>query len=248
MGDYIGYIYLLAAAVLGILIRILTPKVKGWFGETIVASILSGLPEIEYKVLNNIMLDTEYGTTQIDHVIVSIYGIFVIETKNYKGWITGSEYADQWTKNMYGKKYNFRNPLKQNYAHVKALKALLDLTEDIFIPIVAFSWNTDIKVKTSKPVVYINQLKKIVLSYQHEKLNINDIQHIADRIASANVDSKDNRKEHISSIRKKVSDNKTSISINVCPRCGGDLVKRKGKYGYFTGCSNYPKCKYTLNN
>lgn len=248
VGDYIGYIYLLAVVVLGILIKMLTPKVKGWFGETIVATMLSGLPENEYKVLNNIMLDNEYGTTQIDHVIVSKYGIFVIETKNYKGWIIGNEYADQWTKNMYGKKYNFRNPLKQNYAHVKALEALLNLDENKFIPIVAFSWNTDIKVKTSKPVVYINQLKKTVLSYEEEKLSISDIQQIADRIVYANVDSKDNRKEHISAIHNKINKNETKISNNVCPRCGGALVKRKGKYGSFTGCSNFPKCKYTLNN
>ncbi len=30
----------------------------------------------------------------------------------------------------------------------------------------------------------------------------------------------------------------------VCPECGGDLVIRKGKYGEFVACSNYPKCKY----
>lgn len=72
MGACTGYFYLLIIVVLGILIKILTPKVKGWFGETIVATMLSGLPENEYKVLNNIMLNTEYGTTQIDHVIVSI--------------------------------------------------------------------------------------------------------------------------------------------------------------------------------
>ena len=30
----------------------------------------------------------------------------------------------------------------------------------------------------------------------------------------------------------------------VCPECGGDLVQRKGRYGTFVGCANYPKCKY----
>lgn len=30
----------------------------------------------------------------------------------------------------------------------------------------------------------------------------------------------------------------------ICPKCGSKLVKRKGKYGTFTGCSNYPKCHY----
>ena len=30
----------------------------------------------------------------------------------------------------------------------------------------------------------------------------------------------------------------------MCPECGGELVIRKGKYGEFVACSNYPKCKY----
>lgn len=245
MGLYIGYFIL--CIILGVTIRVLTPIVKGWFGEKIVATILSSLPENEYKVLNNVMLQTDYGTTQIDHVVVSVYGIFVIETKNYKGWITGNEFADNWTKNMYGKKYSFRNPLKQNYAHVNALETLLNLEEEKFIPIVAFSWNTEIKVKTKNPVVYISQLRKVILSYKEEKLHNSELQDIANRILSANVDSKDNRKVHVSAIRTKVKENDTKISNNICPRCGGTLVLRKGKYGSFTGCSNYPKCKYTLN-
>ena len=37
--------------------------------------------------------------------------------------------------------------------------------------------------------------------------------------------------------------NKTD-NDDICPKCGGRLVKRKGKYGEFIGCSNYPKCHY----
>ena len=141
--------------VICILYVVFQPRIKGSLVEKAVARELSGLPKQYYKVLNDVMLETKYGTTQIDHVVVSTYGIFVIETKNYKGCITGNEYAEQWTKNMYGKKYLFRNPLKQNYAHVKALEEKMNLSEDIFIPIVAFSNNCQIKVKTSKNVVYI---------------------------------------------------------------------------------------------
>ena len=34
-------------------------------------------------------------------------------------------------------------------------------------------------------------------------------------------------------------------AVNKCPKCSGELIKRKGKFGDFYGCSNYPKCKYT---
>lgn len=233
--------------ILSILYVIFLPQIKGYLGEKVVSTILSGLPTQQYRVLNDVMLRTYYGTTQIDHIVVSIYGIFVIETKNYKGWITGSEYADQWTKNMYGKKYQFRNPLKQNYAHVKALEEMLDLPEEKFIPIVAFSINSDIKVNTSKPVVYTGQLKRTIQEYSDIKLTEQEIDDIALKIRFANVTSRETKKEHVNQIRTKISDNDLKVSQGICPKCGGTLVQRHGRYGAFTGCSNYPKCKYTNN-
>jgi hypothetical protein len=67
------------------------------------------------------VLPSQGSTTQIDHVLVSVYGIFVIETKNMKGWIFGDERSAQWTQSIFGKKSRFQNPLRQNYRHVKAL-------------------------------------------------------------------------------------------------------------------------------
>lgn len=230
---------------LSFVFAIFQEKIKGILGEKAVARNLSGLPANQYKLLNDIMLKTEYGTTQIDHIVVSIYGIFVIETKNYKGWITGSEYGEQWTKNMYGKKYSFRNPIKQNYAHVKAMEKKTGLAESDFIPIVAFSRNSEIKVKTSKPVVYIGQVKRVIQSYHEMKFSEGKIEEIANNILSANITSKDAKKQHVKQIKTEVNNQKNMISNNICPKCGGTLIKRKGKYGTFIGCSNYPKCRYT---
>ena len=100
-----NYIYGLIFIILCVLFVFFKPQIKGWFGEKAVSSILAMLNKDEYKVINDVMLNTEHGTSQIDHIVLSLYGIFVIETKNYKGWITGSEFSEQWTKNMYGKKY-----------------------------------------------------------------------------------------------------------------------------------------------
>ncbi len=84
--------------------RRIRPKSKGAWGEWTVAKILFRLPAVDYKILNDVMLRTEYGTTQMDHVVVSCYGIFVIETKNYAGWIIGGENAEQWTELLHSKK------------------------------------------------------------------------------------------------------------------------------------------------
>ena len=70
---------------------------KGAAGERSVARRLATLPKEQYVILNDLLLPTSYGTTQIDHVVVSIYGIFVIETKNYKGIIYGGQDAETWT-------------------------------------------------------------------------------------------------------------------------------------------------------
>ena len=67
---------------------------SGEYGERRIKKCLSSLPEEEYFVLNDLYLKNGAKTTQIDHIVVSIYGIFVIETKTYKGWIYGDTYKD----------------------------------------------------------------------------------------------------------------------------------------------------------
>lgn len=113
------------------------------------------------------MLNSDYGLTQIDHIVISVYGIFVIETKNYKGWITGGEYAENWIKNVYGNKYSFRNPLKQNYAHIKSIMNLINIHDpNLFMSIIAFSDEASIKVNTDKNVINFCMLKKCIQSYK----------------------------------------------------------------------------------
>ncbi len=61
---------------------------KGWIGETqgaIAHALL--LDGKVYRSINNVTIPTASGTTQTDHVIVSPFGIFVVEAKNMKGWI-----------------------------------------------------------------------------------------------------------------------------------------------------------------
>ena len=85
---------------------------KGAYAEDRVARRLSQLPE-EYQVFNDVYIRSGGRSVQIDHVVISRYGVFVIETKNYKGWVYGSENAEYWTQNIYGHKYKlYRTPLK----------------------------------------------------------------------------------------------------------------------------------------
>jgi hypothetical protein len=101
---------------------------KGKFGEFIVNRAISKkLDKTEYHLVKDVTLPTDDGTTQVDHIIVSRYGIFVIETKNMKGWIFGSERQKMWTQKIYKHSNKFQNPLHQNYKHIKTLSNLLEV-------------------------------------------------------------------------------------------------------------------------
>ena len=232
-----------------ILLRILLPG-KGKRGEMSVASILKRLPEEDYKVINDLMLKMGNWTSQIDHVVVSKYGVFVIETKNYQGWITGGENSDSWTQNIYGHKYQLHNPVHQNESHLKALRKTLGDEGSIrMIPIVAFSNQATLRVKTEyATVTYFYYLKKVIKSYTEEVLSPEQVSRIYNTLVAANVVDKQERKEHVKEARQQAVKKKMKVANGICPRCGGKLVERKGKYGRFWGCSNYPNCKYTLNN
>ena len=90
----ISILVFVALLVLGILWR----KSKGKRGEKQVATLLTLLPKDKYKVINDLLIQKGGYSTQIDHVVISIYGVFVIETKYYRGWIYGGENSEFWTK------------------------------------------------------------------------------------------------------------------------------------------------------
>ena len=237
-------VFFVVVSIISLVVKTFLPLIKGAVGEKAVISLLEKLPRKEYRIINNVMLPKDEITTQIDHVVVSVYGIFVIETKNYEGWITGGERSQQWTQNIYGNKNKIGNPLHQNYGHIKTLQALLDLPDDAYISIVAFSSRGTLKVKTDAHVIYYSDLLKTIKGYKKKIIEEEQLDAIVEKIKNANVDSRKMRKEHVSNIRKNINNNERLVSENICPKCGGQLVQRNGKYGAFLGCSNYPKCRY----
>ena len=229
------------------LLRRLIPS-KGKVGEKVVARKLDRLPKDQYRVLNNVTLPTPKGSSQIDHLVVSIFGIFVIETKNYNGWIYGGEHAEYWTQNIYGNKYQLYNPILQNSGHVRALRRVLKDFEPLpILPIVAFSGKADIKVKVEDAcVVYWSQIRKVIYQFEDKRLTWSLVNAICDTIQAAQIEpGRETDKQHLKDIRSAREQKYNAIASGRCPRCGDTLVLRSGKYGQFYGCSNYPKCKYT---
>lgn len=242
--EIILFILLIVAS---IAYRIFRLKVKGYLGEKRVAAILAFLPSDKYKIINDVLIESNGKTIQIDHIVISIYGIFVIETKNYTGWITGSDNSEYWTKNMFGNKYKFYNPVKQNKAHILALNRQLGIRFNNFISIVVFTNNADLRINTTHNVIYISQIKSLIKEYIDIKFSESDVQKICEKVFSLNVLSSKARKRHIAEVKSTIANKQSLLQQGICPRCGHNLVLRRGKYGKFFGCSNYPKCKFTKN-
>nr|NIV16857.1 NERD domain-containing protein [Woeseiaceae bacterium] len=157
-----------------------SPTTKGARGESRVNSVLhQNLPPREYKVFHDIILDTGWGLTQIDHIVVSRYGIFVIETKNFSGWIFGDAKSKQWTQIIYRNKSRFQNPLHQNYKHAKAVESFLSLGRRYVHSVVVFAGNAKFKTDLPDNVIHLHDLCPYVLSYQDLILGTNRVREIA---------------------------------------------------------------------
>ncbi|MDE6298041.1 MAG: NERD domain-containing protein [Muribaculaceae bacterium] len=122
---------------------------KGKMGERQVSKLLRSLKKKDYIVINDLLLSSPNGKSiQIDHVVVSNRGIFVIETKSHAGRITGGEHSQNWQQHFSSGSKNFYNPLLQNAAHIRILRRILpDVDENLFISMIAFTeaWRIEIK-------------------------------------------------------------------------------------------------------
>ena len=220
---------------------------KGKRGEKMVGAFLSRLPKDEYLVINDLLLQGGGYSTQIDHVVVSRYGVFVIETKNYKGKIYGGENSENWTQKLQRKKFQLRNPLWQNRVHITAIKRQLEGNERIpYYSIVAFSNRARLRVDRSLPVMHWWGIVPYIKQFTEPVLSDSSVRDIYHTLVSANTTDRKAKREHVKSVKQKQRARDKAVASGKCPLCGGDLVLRHGQYGRFYGCSNYPRCKYIL--
>ena len=224
---------------------------KGVMGEFIVnvaAKLM--LDKNEYHLIKNVTLPTEDGTTQIDHVIVSKYGLFVVETKNMKGWSFGDPKQSQWTQQIFKHKSKFQNPLQQNYKHVKTLESLLGLSDQQIYSLIVFvgesTFKTEMPANVTHGIGYIRFIKSKTTSV----LSASEVNNIVSKIASGRLTpSFKTSREHVAHVKSIVSEKK---STSGCPKCGSAMVMREASKGAnkgskFLGCSQYPQCRGVLS-
>lgn len=161
---------------------------KGAFGEWQVNQLIKFLlDKNQYHLIKDVTLPTKEGTTQIDHIVVSRYGIFAIETKNMKGWIFGGANQKQWTQKIYKHTSKFQNPLHQNYKHAKTLEAYLNVKKECIFSVIIFIGDSTFKtempdnvtfarggveyIKTKREVIFTNdEVADIIEKIKHGRL------------------------------------------------------------------------------
>ena len=141
-------------------------------GEVHIVKLLAfGLSHKDYFIFNNLIVPTndDRKTAQIDHVVVSRFGVFVIESKQYSGWIFANSHQSRWTQTLpNGAKFYLQNPLLQNYGHVSALREHLNFVKNRFFNVVVFSGDFEFKTETPQNVVRDNSLVDFIKSKQTE--------------------------------------------------------------------------------
>lgn len=240
----------------------------GRHGERLTANELNFARLFGYsgKVLRNVYVPKDNGeTSEIDVVFITRKGIFVIESKNYSGWIFGDEKSRYWTAMLPNREKNkFYNPIMQNRSHIKWLGEYLK--EDIpLFSLVVFSERCELKkVSTESRDVRVIKRDRLYANVRdiwensEDKLDDLKVKEVCARLEFLTHADRSVKELHIEQIDTKYKKAEAVPEIRapekpaVCPRCGGNLILRVAKKGEnagksFYGCSNFPKCRYVRN-
>lgn len=242
---------------------------KGHRGEYLTYKGLKSLKGYK-RFLFNVYIPKDDGTfTEIDVIMLHESGIYVFESKNYSGWIFGSETQKNWTQTLSSRrKKSFLNPIIQNKVHVKWLQSYLNNDSNLpFYSCIVFSERCKLKkitLTSNEHLVVkredINQAVSAKVSKSGSLLTQSKIEALFKQLYPLTQVDSSTKASHIQNIQSKyhepvsVKANVQSMpvqkeTIKVCPRCGKNMVLRTAKKGanagqQFYGCSNYPHCRY----
>lgn len=219
---------------------------KGYIGEILVRLFAHWqLDRQTYQRLHNVTLATPDGTTQIDHVFLSRYGVFVLETKNMSGWIFGSEQQAQWTQKLYKHSYKFQNPLRQNYKHLKALEATLGIAPEHLHSVITFVGGSTFKTAMPANVTQGLGFIRYIKSFQQPVFSDAEVDALLQAIRTGRrAPTLATHREHVQNLKRRSN----PTTERQCPKCGSAPVISTRKTGasggqQFWGCSTFPKCK-----
>lgn len=208
------YVLLATAVAVGFVIgRRRAIRIGGWrlpriqnTGEALVSRVLrSHFRPPDYHLMNHVTIRMDDGTTQVDHILVSRFGVFVIETKHYTGWLFANAGGRTWTQVRFKARFRFQNPILQNKRHVRAVQGLLDfLPPDAIKSVVVFSGDAEFKTELPQGVVTIGQLAEYLRQQTNEVMSLDRLQVCVGRLETARLAiSAETDVEHMQSLARR---------------------------------------------
>ncbi|WP_050774299.1 nuclease-related domain-containing protein [Shewanella benthica] len=141
----------------------------------------------ECRIFTNLVLSTDSGSlTEVDLVLLCRSGVFVIESKNYRGWIFGDPKRATWTQVLHKRRSQFQNPLHQNYKHCLAIAHCLGLATGIE-SLVVFSDQVTFKTQMPANVVQEVGLVSYIRSFKHEVFTAAEFNRHGERLADVQL-------------------------------------------------------------
>ena len=205
-----NYLYIFSAVAIGCVIGYRAGRYRSVSsqnrGEALVCrEIQARFGSPDFHLLNHITLKLNDGTTQIDHILVSKYGIFVIETKGYSGWIFANAQQPTWTQVLYASKCKFQNPIFQNARHVHAVQRLLDfLPPNSVKSAVVFAGRAEFKTEVPAGVYSLPSFINFIQTHTEEVLSLNRVQFCVGRLETMRLAiSKQTDLEHLESLQRR---------------------------------------------
>ena len=243
---------------------------KGAYGEYLTYEKLKRYEKSGAKFLFNCYLPAQdEKTSEIDVIMLHTSGVYVFESKNYSGWIFGSEDGKTWTQTLpsgrKAHKEHFYNPVMQNRSHIKWLRKQIGDTIPVH-SIIVFSERCELKNITLHSsdirVIKRNVLYHTVCAIDEKNKDrislsmVNDLYESLSKYVNVSAEIKEQHIRDINASKASVKPDHTTVtphqtpSSDLCPKCGSPLVLRQAKKGQhagqtFWGCSNYPKCRFT---
>lgn len=167
--------------------------------------------EGEHRLFTNLYIPRQDSTTtEIDLVMVDETGIYVFESKNYSGWIFGSEKDKNWTQTLQSRQKNrFYNPIWQNKGHIKALRTVINKEiNGLYKSYIIFSERCTLKkisvesldVKVLKRDNLLNVIRQDRMSSQ-KLLSKEEVLEIENKLRQYCLASKETKLVHIQQIQ-----------------------------------------------
>ena len=210
---FFAWLNLILWPILGVLLVLClwlrTKYAKGVLGEFAgKLAVKQWLPESGYELFSDVMLQDKRGTTQIDHVVVSRFGIFVIEAKGISGKLYASSETKYSTWKVYrnGRGYTFQNPYLQNYRHRCALAEVLDVSLEVLHDVIFFP-HEELVVATPEKllpsfVTGRRGLAAYVLSFKEQVFTAEEVSRLTAVLSLKRMEnSRENKKKHTADLK-----------------------------------------------